>query len=74
MTSGEHSESANLRQGQNLTGVIVFHGGGAYVETSSKVAEDGTTRKNTYDFLLVFYSNVCRISYHFCATVDVMPK
>jgi len=28
MTSGEHSESANLRQGQNLTGVIVFHGGG----------------------------------------------
>ena len=36
--------------------------------------ENGAIEQNTYDFLLVFYSNYDRISYRFCATVDFMPK
>jgi len=41
------------------------------LDTCSKVIEDGAIRQNTYDFLLVFYSNVCRVSYRFCATFDL---
>jgi len=44
------------------------------LETCSKVIEDGTIGQNTYDFLLVSYSNCGRISYRFCATVDFMLK
>jgi len=40
-------------------------------ETCFKVMEDGAIGQNTYDFLLVFYSNFGRISYRFCATVDL---
>jgi len=36
--------------------------------------EDSATGQNTYDFLLVFYSNFGRISYRFCLTVDFMTK
>ena len=35
---------------------------------------DGAMGQNTYDFLLVFYSNFGRISYLFFAAVDFMPK
>ena len=35
---------------------------------------DGAMGQNTYDFLLVFYSNFGRISYRFFAAVDFMPK
>jgi len=71
----EHSESANLRQGQNLTDKF-FTGGGEHIvswfdfETCFKVIEDSAIGQNTYDFLLVFYSNFDRISCRFCATVD----
>ena len=44
------------------------------LEMLSKVIKDGAVRQNTYDFLLVFYSSFGRISYCFCATVDLMPK
>ena len=44
------------------------------LETCSKVIKDSAIRQNTYDFLLVFYSNFGRISYHFFATVDFMWK
>jgi len=44
------------------------------LETCSKVTKDGAIGQNTYDFLLVFYTNLDRISYRFCATVDFMPK
>jgi len=46
-----------------------------------KVIKSGTNRKLVYDFLLVFYSNVCRITHRFweiwCETVQWpwnMPK
>jgi len=74
----EHSDSANLRQGQTLTGdclsrrkhiVSEFD-----LEACSKVVEDVTIGQNTYDFLLVFCSNLDRISYCLCATVDFMLK
>ena len=75
----EHSESANLHLGQNLMADSFSLGGGHTVswfdlETCSNVIEEGAIGQNTYDFLLVFYSNFGRISYHFCATVDFMPK
>jgi len=62
----EHPESANLRQGQNLTG-IVSHGEYLFWldQACSEIIEDGAIRQNTYDFLLVFYSNSGRISYYF---------
>jgi len=44
------------------------------LETCSKVIKDGTVGQNTYDFLLVFFSDFVRISYCFFATVDFMPK
>jgi len=44
------------------------------LETCSKVIEDGAIGQNTYDFLLVFCTNYGRISYHFCAAVDFVPK
>ena len=44
------------------------------LETYSKVTEDDAIEQNTYDFLLVFYSNFGHISYRYCATVDFMPK
>jgi len=44
------------------------------LETCSKVIEDGAIRQNTYDFLLVFYSNFGRISCRFCATFNFMPN
>ena len=44
------------------------------LETCSKVIEDGAIGQNTHDFLLVFYSNIGRISYRFCATVDFMLR
>jgi len=44
------------------------------LETCSKDIEDGVNRQNMYDFLLVFYSSLGRISYHFCVTVGFMPK
>ena len=44
------------------------------LETRSKVIKDGGIGYNTYDFLLVFYSNFGPISYRFCTTVDFMPK
>jgi len=73
----EHNSQliANLRQSQNRTGKI-FHGILSWydLETCSKVAEDSAVGQNTYDFLLVFYSNFDRISYRFCPTVDFMPK
>jgi len=64
---------------------INFTGGGSFshgkhivswfdLETCSKVIEDGANGHNAYDFLLLFYSNFGRISYHFCATVDFTPK
>jgi len=57
---------------------VIFHGG-AYIswfdlQTCSKVIEDGAIGQNTYDFLLVLYSNFGRNSHRFCATVDFMPK
>jgi len=64
-----------------MRGGVVFHGGGeghtvsqVDLETCSKVTEDSTSGQNKYDFLLVFYSNLDRISHRFCATVDSMPK
>ena len=61
----------------NITG-IVFRGGGVVScsDTFSKVIEDSAIGQNTYDFLLVLYSNVDRgrIYYCFCATVDFMSK
>ena len=42
--------------------------------TCSKVNGDSAIGQNTYDFLLVFYSNFGHISYRFCTTVDFMPK
>ena len=73
----EHAESANLRQGQNLA--ESFLRGERIVswfdvKMCSKVIEDGATGQNTYDFLLVFYSNFGHIFYRFCATVDFTPK
>jgi len=44
------------------------------LETYSKVIENGAIGPNTYDFLLVFYTNFGCISYCFCATVEFMPK
>ena len=44
------------------------------LETCYKVIGDGAIEQNTYDFLLVFYSDFDRISYRFCATVNFMPK
>ena len=44
------------------------------LETCSKVIEDDAFGQNTYDFLLVFYSDFGGISYRFCATVDFLPK
>ena len=44
------------------------------LEPCSEVIKDGVIEHNTYDFLLVFYSNFGRISYRFCITVDFMPK
>jgi len=44
------------------------------LEICSKVIEDGASGQNTYNFLLVFYSNFGRVSYHFCATADFMLK
>jgi len=36
------------------------------LETNCKVIEDGAIVLNTYDFLLVLYSNAGCISYRFC--------
>ena len=44
------------------------------LEACSKVIEDGTIGQNTYDFLLAFCSNLGRISYRFCTTIDFMPN
>jgi len=44
------------------------------LEMCSEVIEDSAIGQNTYDFLLVFYSNLDRISYCLCATVDFMLK
>ena len=38
------------------------------LETYSKVTEDDAIEQNTYDFLLVFYSNFGHISYLYCAS------
>ena len=61
-----------------------FHGGGVVftgnivswfdLETCFKVIKDGANGKNAYDFLFVFYTNIGRISYRFCDTVDFVPK
>jgi len=37
------------------------------LETCSEIIEDGAIGENTYDFLLVFYSNFDGISYRFYA-------
>ena len=48
---------------------------GLTFKRAPKIAmEDSATGQNTYDFLLVFYSNFGRISYRFCLTVDFMTK
>ena len=73
-TTREHSESANLHQGQNFTGDSFSRRGHIVswfdLEACFKVIENGTIRQNTYDFLLVSYSNFGRNSYRFCSTVD----
>jgi len=52
--------------------------GGGYMgfllEMCSKVTENGAIGQNTYEFLLVLYSNFGRISYCFSATVDFLLK
>jgi len=74
---GKLDSSQRTQTRQNLTG-IVFRGGLIVawfdLETCSKVIKDGAIGQNTYDFLLVFYSNCGRISYRFCASVNFIPK
>jgi len=36
------------------------------LQMNFKVIKSGTNRKLVYDFLLVVYSNFCRITHHFC--------
>jgi len=70
---------------KKFTRRVVFEGGSIIswfnLKTCSEVIENGAIGQNTCDFLLVFYSNFRPfysnfgpISYHFCATVDFMPK
>ena len=47
---------------------------GFLLEMCSKVTENGAIGQNTYEFLLVLYSNFGRISYCFSATVDFLLK
>jgi len=62
----QHSESANLRQGQNLTEDSFSRrehivSNWFNLETCFKVIDDGTIGQFTYDFLFVFYSNFGRL-------------
>ena len=72
----ETTQRAQTSANAEISRWIVFHREND-PETCSKVIEDSAVGQNATDFLLVFYSNIGRvsyISYRFCATVDFMSK
>ena len=44
------------------------------LETCSNIIKAGATGQNTYDFLLVFYSEFGCISYRFCAIQSILCR